>query len=147
MCLKDKLIAQSLVHMPQYGFTDRTLHEAAKSLDYSPAVTGVLVNGPADVIHHVMEQNAETMKASVLKALEDEPMGTTDIIRLAVKTRLELQAPYIHHWAGAMAVGIQPGNAFKTTETLGKLFDDIWVLAGDKSTDVGVFLLQVLNVV
>jgi hypothetical protein len=44
--------------------------------------------------------------------------------------------PYIKRWPEALAVMAHPTNSIMSFTQLGKLVDDIWFYAGDKSPDV-----------
>ena len=63
-------------------------------------------------------------------------LSATDIVRLAVITRLEMTRPYIKRWPEALAIMAHPTNSIMSFTQLGKLVDDIWFYAGDKSPDV-----------
>ena len=64
------------------------------------------------------------------------PQKITDKVRLAIKTRLEMQVRFLPHWSRAMALGAMPSNAPNTLHQIALMVDDIWHLAGDNSTDV-----------
>lgn len=63
-------------------------------------------------------------------------LSATDIVRLAIITRLEMTRPYIKRWPEALAIMAHPTNSIMSFTQLGKLVDDIWFYAGDKSPDV-----------
>lgn len=44
--------------------------------------------------------------------------------------------PYIEKWPYAMALGLQLNHLNTTFNSINKISDEIWNLAGDKSTDV-----------
>jgi ubiquinone biosynthesis protein COQ9 len=50
--------------------------------------------------------------------------------------------PYIKRWPEALAVMAHPTNTVMSFAQLGKLVDDIWYYAGDKSPDVRIFVVH-----
>lgn len=52
--------------------------------------------------------------------------------------------PYIDKWPQAMALGLQPRNLPTTLEQLHAISDEIWHLAGDKSTDLNWYTKRAL---
>lgn len=73
-----------------------------------------------------------------------EELKTTARVRLAIKTRLEMQIPYISTWSRAMALGALPNNLPNTLKNIALLMDDIWFIAGDKSTDLNWYSKRAL---
>jgi ubiquinone biosynthesis protein COQ9 len=63
-------------------------------------------------------------------------MTTKEKLRTAIKLRLEMLIPYMSRWPEAMALGSSPTSLPHTLQYLAQLFDDIWHIAGDRSTDV-----------
>jgi rpsU-divergently transcribed protein len=64
-------------------------------------------------------------------------MGVTDRIRTAVRTRLEFVAPVRHSWHEALAVLASrgPASAALSVRLLHEAVDEMWIAAGDRSTD------------
>lgn len=72
-------------------------------------------------------------------------LGATGIVHLAVITRLEMTRPYIKRWPEALAVMAHPTNTVMSFTQLGKLVDDIWYYAGDKSPDVSTRTMMMVQ--
>lgn len=73
---------------------------------------------------------------SHMETLDLASLPVNDRIYQAVKARLEAQIPVLRSWPQAMALGASPSNLPSTLELLGTTVDDIWYLAGDRSTDL-----------
>jgi ubiquinone biosynthesis protein COQ9 len=63
-------------------------------------------------------------------------MRTTDKIKTAIRIRLKMQIPYMNRWGEAMAIGALPQNLPYTMRTIALMLDDVWYMAGDRSTDM-----------
>ena len=92
--------------------------------------------GEFDLVRHAMRRATETMAAH-METLDLASMSGDERIIAGVRARLEHLAPFMAtgSWAQAMAVGALPFNALDTTAELGVLVDELWYLAGDRSTD------------
>ena len=55
-----------------------------------------------------------------------------------------LMSPYIKVWPQAMLLGLQPSHIKTTLNDLTLLSDEIWHIAGDKSTDMTWYVKRVL---
>jgi len=64
-----------------------------------------------------------------------EEIKISERIKSGIKMRLSYQIPYIGTWHQGMAIGAQPLNISTTLTKLWKISDDIWYIAGDRSTD------------
>ena len=64
------------------------------------------------------------------------PAKVNEFVRGAVEFRLRMLVPYLGQWPQAMGLMALPPNVPESLRNLGNLVDDIWYLAGDKSTDV-----------
>lgn len=57
-------------------------------------------------------------------------------LRTGVRLRLIHTQPFIRTWAQAMAIGALPSNLPHTLTSLSIMVDELWHLAGDRTTDV-----------
>jgi len=125
---------------------------AIKELGYSPALGGILPGGPMDVIEYHMN-NCNQKLYSLLKSTQLDKyahwivfviiiwlwlfrMTLREKLELAIKSRLEMNIPFINSWSQAMAVGARPSNICTTGSILGHMFDEVWHILGDQSTHV-----------
>ena len=63
-------------------------------------------------------------------------MKIREKIATAVRVRLKLMAPHVEAWPRAVYVMSQPPNVASSLYHLHLLVDDMWHVAGDKSTDL-----------
>ena len=75
-----------------------------------PSVSGaILKNGAYDVVTFAMEEWLRQTREDLLdESSEFNTLGTTNKVKLGVKTRLKLIHPYINVWPQAMALGLKP---------------------------------------
>jgi ubiquinone biosynthesis protein COQ9 len=57
-------------------------------------------------------------------------------MEIAIKSRLEMNIPHMNNWSQAMAVGARPSFVCSTASILAEMFDEIWHICGDTSTNV-----------
>lgn len=91
--------------------------------------------GAADLVAHAMDLATRHMCHEVA-ALDLESMTVNQRIAAGVKARIKYTAQWQASWPQAMAVGALPPNAVGTASHLGMVVDEIWYLAGDRSTDM-----------
>ena len=96
------MIRASFIHAKHKGFNDQAIVAACRDLEL-PSVTGsILKNGPYDVVIFAMDEWRKQMKEDILVYEDDDikfqDLKTPQKIKLGVKTRLELMAPYIDKW-------------------------------------------------
>ncbi|GAB5588635.1 Ubiquinone biosynthesis protein coq9 [Umbelopsis nana] len=134
-----KLLEATLPFVATHGWTTESISLGAQKLGYPSIAHGLFPNGPADLINHFLEDcrlKLQKEMQSKRDAGQLEDLGATDIVHLAVITRLEMTRPYIKRWPEALAVMAHPTNTVMSFTQLGKLVDDIWYYAGDKSSDM-----------
>jgi len=147
--LRQKIIQASYYHAKFRGFNDQAISAGCRDLDL-PSVSGTLLrNGPYDIVTFAMDEWLNQMKADIVryhKAVEDEETGEKKEIRfedldvthklhVGIKRRLQEMSRYVGTWPQAMALGLRPQHLPSTLSKLYQLSDEIWYLAGDRSTD------------
>ncbi|KAI9285405.1 COQ9-domain-containing protein [Umbelopsis sp. AD052] len=134
-----KLMEATLPFVATHGWTTESISLGAQTLGYPSIAHGIFPNGPADLIELFLEDSRLKLESEMERkkaAGELENLRATDIVRLAVITRLEMTRPYIKRWPEALSVMAHPTNSVMSFTQLGKLVDDIWFYAGDKSPDM-----------
>lgn len=116
-----------------------------------PAVTStILRKGPYDIVTFAQEEWLRQMKTDIgryhQKRLEQETGEEIDIgfddleekekIKVGIQKRLQVMSLYIEKWPQAMAIGLRPENLSTTLSNLYKISDEIWYVAGDRSTHI-----------
>eukprot|EP00873_Tetraselmis_striata_P043192 jgi/Tetstr1/463456/TSEL_008349.t1 len=135
---KAQLLAASIPHVKNLGWSQAAIVAGAKDLGLSPSIGGLLERGEAELVEHVVkQQNAEFIsKLEGLQAGDLQGMRMGDKMYTALKMRLEMNIPYIDSWPQALAVLTQPQNAPHSLALLTNLVDDIWHTLGDRSVDM-----------
>eukprot|EP00478_Filoreta_tenera_P000965 GABV01000972.1.p1 GENE.GABV01000972.1~~GABV01000972.1.p1 ORF type:complete len:179 (+),score=45.15 GABV01000972.1:433-969(+) len=131
----EKMLDASLAHVPTLGWTDATLRAGAQSLGVSPSLATLAPGGPMDLVTHWMRRATLEMSRQ-MRTMPLRAMRPSEIIRTAIRVRLELQTPYLNNWHEAMAMGALPFNLPTTTNELFFMIDEMWALAGDTSTQM-----------
>lgn len=130
----DAILKKALTFVPQHGWTTTSITKAAESMGYPSIIHGMFPNGGADLIDYFLSDCLKRLPLELEGRMEG--LGTQEKIRLGTLTRLGMIAPYIDRWPEALAVMGQPSNVPMSLNHLGKIVDEIWYLAGDKSADM-----------
>ncbi|KAJ2958809.1 hypothetical protein NQZ79_g5649 [Umbelopsis isabellina] len=134
-----KLLEATLPFVPTKGWTIESISLGAQTLGYPSVAHGLFPNGPADLIDYFLEDCRLQLEKEMQRkknAGELENLSASEIVKLAVITRLEMTRPYIKRWPEALAIMAHPTNTPMSFNQLGRLVDDIWFYAGDKSPDM-----------
>ena len=116
--VRSTLLQASFIQAKHHGFTDDAIVAACRDLDL-PSVSGALLQqGPYDIVQFAMDEWLRQLQEELrlYKGARDEvevpyqELGTTEKVRVGVKTRLLLMSPYIEKWPQAMALGLKPRN-------------------------------------
>eukprot|EP00117_Sycon_ciliatum_P031205 scpid53740/ scgid24450/ Ubiquinone biosynthesis protein COQ9, mitochondrial len=137
---KEELLDRALRLVPQYGWSMASVEKAAEELNLSSSSVGMLENGVGDLVLHFERQCNQDLMTLITqwKAQEedaDRKVGMTRLIREAVRQRLSMIIPHLESWPEALAHFSQPSVTPYAFEMLLHLVDDIWYVAGDRSTD------------
>ncbi|KAK9722361.1 Ubiquinone biosynthesis protein coq9, mitochondrial [Basidiobolus ranarum] len=131
--IPSKILEASLPYVRTFGWSTGSIAKGAQDLGYLPVTHGLFPNGGLDLIDYFMEDARLKMVQDLEGKLEG--LSTTEKVRKACITRLQYTMPYAENWSEAAAILAEPWNAEVALRHLGRLTDDIWYLAGDKSFD------------
>jgi ubiquinone biosynthesis protein COQ9 len=141
----DKIVHASFINAKNYGFTDKAIAAACCDLNL-PSVTGsILPNGPYDIVTFAQDHWMKEMREDLVdytKMNEEEllvsfkDLSPQDKLKAGIRSRLEIMSPYVEVWPQAMLLGLKPTNLVKTAGKLHEISDELWFLAGDRSTDI-----------
>ncbi|CAG8677462.1 2277_t:CDS:2 [Cetraspora pellucida] len=134
------ILRASLSFVPKYGWTIESLSHGANSLGYPSVSHGLFPRGGIELIDWFLEDSRKKMVDDLFDKMDG--LKVHQKIRLACITRLNYTKPYVKKWSEALAVMAQPYNVQTSIEHLAKLVDDMWYLAGDKSADVKLYMMQ-----
>ena len=149
--LRTRVLEAALLHVPEQGWTEEALARGADDLGLSIAAAGMFPNGAAELVKHFVESQNKRLadelpeiiasaKAKAAESASDtsefDGLGTTDLLKIGIRTRLEYNVPHVRTWSQAMALGATtPQNVANTAEAVGAIADEIWHCAGDMSAD------------
>ncbi|XP_002730806.1 ubiquinone biosynthesis protein COQ9, mitochondrial-like [Saccoglossus kowalevskii] len=137
--VEERILRAGLSFVPEYGWTKKSLAEAAILEGYPSVLHGMFPRGGGDLLHYFVRHcNKELVVKLCREAKEreetSEKKNTTEILQDAIETRLRMITPYIDTWPQAMALTALPENITEHFKNLGLLMDDMWFYAGDRST-------------
>ncbi|KAJ0397885.1 hypothetical protein ATCC90586_006471 [Pythium insidiosum] len=131
-----RILEHALQHVAAQGWSVEALAAGARDVGYPSVAHGMLPRGAIELVDFYMDKCLEeTRRTLAAHTAELQEMSVTDRLKFGIRTRLELMAPVRGTWPQAMAIGALPQNAPGTMQKLGRLADEIWYFAGDKSTD------------
>ncbi len=141
---REKILEAALTRVADHGWTDNALRAGAESLGYPPTLHGLFPRGAFDLVDFWMAKSADK-SIELLQAMPLSQWSTTDKLKAAVRTRLEVGViPVVSNWSQAMAVGAQPQNLPHTIARISDFVDRVWFIAGDTSTDVNWYIKRSL---
>lgn len=137
--LQDTILRHLLPLVPFDGWTEQAIASAARAAGLDDAAARrAFPGGPVEAIVRFAawadERTIETLAASDIAS-----MRVRDRITLAVRTRLELLAPYKDAVRRSTARLAQSGAAPDSARIVYRTVDAIWRAAGDTSTDYNFY--------
>ncbi|XP_057309198.1 ubiquinone biosynthesis protein COQ9-B, mitochondrial-like [Hydractinia symbiolongicarpus] len=134
-----QILSVALEYVPTYGWSDRAIEEAVKSLDLSPSSAGIFKRGGVDLVLHFIEECNNALSEHMSensRSANNNIVSTSDFIEEAVKMRLKMIIPYIDTWPQALTLLASPIAVADCLENGANMVDEIWYHAGDVSTDM-----------
>ncbi|KAF2664456.1 ubiquinone biosynthesis protein COQ9 [Microthyrium microscopicum] len=137
------ILSASLNHIPEHGFTRKSLSLGAKDAGYLSISTNLFPQGAFDLILYYLATSRLKLQDSVHGRDGHEQQwasGKIDV-KERVKTlvfdrlRFNKESGVIKRWPEALAVMAQPTYVPQSFAELSRLADDIYFLAGDTSVD------------
>ncbi|RHZ76048.1 hypothetical protein Glove_208g33 [Diversispora epigaea] len=132
--IPSKILQASLQFVPKYGWSIESLSHGANSLGFPSVSHGLFPRGGIDLIDYFLEDSRRKMVSELNNKMDG--LRVPQKIRLACETRLNFTKPYIKKWPEALALMAEPKYIPISFKHLAKLVDDMWYLAGDKSSDM-----------
>lgn len=136
------ILSAAYAHVPEHGFTDRTLALGARDAGL-PDISTTIVPGTFALVrwHLVTRRRELERRAGELfpaATATDAPLTQAQVNARAEQltwARLQANGPIITRWQEALAIMAQPSCAPAALKELAQLSDDIWFLAGDVAVD------------
>lgn len=128
------LIDAALPHVPFDGWSEETLHMAAKDCAIDPQIAMVLFPDPVgDMISAYIRQSDDEMASRLPK--DFDALKVREKVTLCVRTRLEIAGNNEEATRRAVRALAQPRYARLAAKTAWKTADLIWLRCGDTATD------------
>lgn len=141
---RDAILLGMLPDMPFDGWTRAAMLRGAELAGYErEAALASFPNGPVEVVEHLSDWADREMLAR-LQAVDLPALKVRERITLAVRTRLEILAPYKEAIRRSVAFLALPQNAGVGPRILYRTVDAMWFAAGDTATDYNFYTKRML---
>ena len=141
---RDRLLLAALPHVPFDGWSEAALATAAAELELGPeAARQAFPGGPVALITYHAAY-ADRRMEEALKEADLAAMRVRERIVLAVRLRLEQNAPHREAIRAALPILAQPANGPQALHSLYRTVDTIWFAVGDRTTDFGFYSKRAL---
>ena len=142
--LRDKLLDATLAHVPFDGWTETAILAGAKDVEIDAAAAHrAFPGGPLAVLEYFNARADREMEAALAKH-KPAPPRLRDRIALAIRLRLEANAPHREAVRRGLSFLALPQNAPVGAKCLYRTVDAIWHAAGDMSTDFNFYTKRAL---
>lgn len=139
-----RVLNASLRHVPRLGWTEAAMVAGARDVGVSPSIVGAFPRKEAALVEHFMDECLQKLM-DIIDSDEDlNNLIPSDRIAKLVRTRLELQAPYISKWPQALSIQAQPMNVPNSFKQRAMLVDEIWHAAGDEANDIDWYVKRTI---
>lgn len=139
-----RVLNASLRHVPRLGWTEAAMVAGARDVGVSPSIVGAFPRKEAALVEHFMDECLQKLM-DIIDSDEDlDNLIPSDRIAKLVRTRLELQAPYISKWPQALSIQAQPMNVPNSFKQRAMLVDEIWHAAGDEANDIDWYVKRTI---
>ncbi|CAH2981246.1 unnamed protein product [Chilo suppressalis] len=137
--VKNHILFKALEHVTKTGWSVESLSAGAEAAGYPGITHGLFPNGGGDLVHYFNVKCNEDL-VTQMKSWPKEDLKANRVpskfIENAILTRLLMIEPYKSTWPKAMAIQTLPNNVSNCLATLLSLVDDICYHSGDRSVDV-----------
>lgn len=138
--IRTTILEAALTHVQTSGFSVTALTKGAKDCGFeSTAVHGMFDNGGMALLDHLCRTQTNSM-VEAMQGMPLDDMTPLERVRCAIRTRLEMNAPYSDIWPSAMALGASSPDHLHTTHAhIAHTVECVWGVVGmgnDESTDV-----------
>lgn len=134
------VLQAALRHVVRLGWSEEALIAGAKEAAISPAIIGSFPRKEATLVEFFMDDCLQRL-IDIIDGNEDlKNRLHSERISKLVRTRLEMQAPYISKWPQALSIQAQPMNVPTSFKQRAMLVDEIWHASGDLASDVDWYL-------
>ncbi|KAK9705655.1 hypothetical protein RND81_07G074000 [Saponaria officinalis] len=133
---QSRVLQASLRHVNRLGWGEAAMMAGAREVGVSPSIVGSFPRKEAALVEYFMDECLENL-IDIIESSEDlKNLIPSERIAKLLKTRLEMQAPYIVKWPQALSIQALPANVPTSFKQRAALVDEIWHVAGDESSDL-----------
>jgi ubiquinone biosynthesis protein COQ9 len=141
---QEAIVRQAMERAGFEGWSRATLIQAAVAAGYAPMdVDRLFPEGVTDVLTVYGAMLDRTLQQEVLAGACAD-MRTHERVTWLVKRRFELMTPHKEALRRAMAIEALPWRAGGALQRLWHACDELWFLAGDRSTDMNYYSKRLL---
>ncbi|KAL3623575.1 hypothetical protein CASFOL_032391 [Castilleja foliolosa] len=133
---QSRVLLASLRHVIRLGWSDGAMIAGAREVGVSPSIVGSFPRKEASLVEFFMDDCLQRLIDVIDTKEELQNLISSQLVAKLVKTRLEMQAPYISKWPQALSIQVQPLNIPTSLRQRTMLVDEIWHTADDVTTDV-----------
>lgn len=137
--IRSDILNAALPFVDSLGWTREAIAKGAESIGYPGVIHGMFPNGGIELVYHFYSQNNRKLFEILNEEKSKNPSqfaNPVDVVKKAIKIRLQMNEPYLKHWHQAIAMMALPPNVPTSLAQLLTLADDIAYYAGDRSVDV-----------
>ncbi|XP_074269290.1 uncharacterized protein LOC141592490 [Silene latifolia] len=133
---QSRVLHASLRHVNRLGWGEAAMMAGAREVGISPSIVGAFPRKEAALVEFFMDECLERL-VDIIESSDDlKNLIPSERIAKLLKSRLEMQAPYITKWPQALSIQAMPANLSTSFKQRAALVDEIWHAAGDESSDL-----------
>eukprot|EP00164_Ancoracysta_twista_P009333 GFYU01013783.1.p1 GENE.GFYU01013783.1~~GFYU01013783.1.p1 ORF type:complete len:273 (-),score=48.48 GFYU01013783.1:322-1140(-) len=137
--VKNKVLEAALTHVHTLGWSVDALTAGAQDLNLSGMSHGMFDRGEIELVDYFIHTSDQQMSKH-FQGQDLSQMRVKSRLQQIMKYRLAMITPYASTWHQAMALRLHPSNAPLSMRSKANAMDEIWFLAGDRSSDFGWYL-------
>jgi len=129
-----EVLNRALKYVQHYGWSIEALTAASMEMGYPGIAHGMFTDGPVELVYHFVNKSNQEM-INKLSEVDTQRLSMKERLFLVLKTRLQLNEPFISQWPQALSLMGSASQLPKSLPGLASLIDEMLYQAGDQSTD------------
>lgn len=138
--VRANVLSVALENVAIYGWSKKSIESAMEALEVEPSKASLFQRGGLDLVLFFIEEGNNALIEHIAKEAKETNLDSEEaraaFIERAMKTRLQMVAPYIDTWPEALKLMASPDAAGEVFQNGANLMDEIWYHAGDLDTDM-----------
>uniref|UniRef100_A0A7N0UXR6 Ubiquinone biosynthesis protein n=1 Tax=Kalanchoe fedtschenkoi TaxID=63787 RepID=A0A7N0UXR6_KALFE len=139
-----RVLEASLAYVNKFGWSEEAMIAGAREVGLSPSIIGSFQRKEAALVEFFMDLCLERLSDRVDTDGEIKNLILSERIAKLVRTRLEMQSPYISKWPQALSIQAQPSNVATSLKQRAELVDEIWHVVGEEASDVDWYVKRTI---